>query len=125
MVEIDCLLLRGVLFASNCPGGSVVYAIVQTGGKQYKVSAGQVLDVELLPQQAGESVELTDVLMVVDGDNVTVGTPTVEGATVKATVTEEVKGDKVRIFKYTGKRYRRRLGHRQRYTRLQIDEIVV
>jgi large subunit ribosomal protein L21 len=102
-----------------------VYAIVETGGKQYKVSAGQVLDVELLPQQVGEPVELTNVLMVVDGDKVTVGTPTVEGVSVKATVTEEIKGEKIRIFKYTGKRYRRRLGHRQRYTRLQIDEIVV
>jgi large subunit ribosomal protein L21 len=102
-----------------------VYAIVQTGGKQYKVSAGQLLDVELLPQEAGDQVELDQVLMVVDGDDVTVGTPVVDGATVKATVTDQVKGDKVRIFKYSGKRYRRRLGHRQPYTRLRIDEIVL
>lgn len=102
-----------------------VYAIVESGGKQYKVSAGQVLDVELLPEQAGEQVELDRVLMVVDGDKVTVGTPTVKGAAVKATVTDHVKGAKVRIFKQTGKRYRRRLGHRQRYTRLRIEEIVV
>jgi large subunit ribosomal protein L21 len=102
-----------------------VYAIVETGGKQYKVSAGQVLDVELLSQQAGDPVELDKVLMVVDGDKVTVGTPTVKGAAVKATVAEQVKGEKVRVFKYTGKRYRRRLGHRQQYTRLHIDEIVV
>jgi len=102
-----------------------VYAIVETGGKQYKVSAGQVLDVELLPQQSGEQVELDRVLMVVDGKDVTVGTPVVKGAAVRATVTDRVKGDKVRIFKYTGKRYRRRLGHRQQYTRLQIDEIVL
>ena len=103
----------------------MVYAIVETGGKQYKVSAGQVLDVELLPQEAGEQVELTKVLMVVDGAEVSVGKPVVEGAAVKATVTDKVKGEKVRIFKYTGKRYRRRLGHRQQYTRLHIDEIVV
>jgi large subunit ribosomal protein L21 len=102
-----------------------VYAIVETGGKQYKVSAGQVLDVELLPQQAGEQVELGHVLMVVDGADVSVGTPTVKGALVKATVAEQHKGPKVRNFKYTGKRYRRRLGHRQWYTRLHIDEIVV
>jgi large subunit ribosomal protein L21 len=102
-----------------------VYAIVQTGGKQYKVSAGQLLDVELLPQEAGDQVELDQVLMVVDGDDVTVGTPVVDGATVKATVTDQVKDDKVRIFKYSGKRYRRRLGHRQPYTRLRIDEIVL
>jgi large subunit ribosomal protein L21 len=103
----------------------VVYAIIETGGKQYKVSAGQELNVELLPQQAGEQVELTNVLMVVDGAEVKVGTPRLEGAVVKATVADQVKGKKVRIFKYSGKRYRRRLGHRQQYTRLHIDEIVL
>ena len=102
-----------------------MYAIVETGGKQYKVTAGQALDVELLPQQSGEQIELGRVLMVVDGKDVTVGSPVVKGAAVKATVTEQVKGEKVRIFKYTGKRYRRRGGHRQQYTRLQIDEIVL
>jgi large subunit ribosomal protein L21 len=102
-----------------------VYAIVETGGKQYKVSAGQVLDVERIPHQAGDQVELTKVLMVVDGKKISVGTPTVAGAMVKATVTDQVKGEKVRIFKYTGKRYRRRLGHRQQYTRLHVDEIVL
>ncbi len=66
---------------------SAVYAIVETGGKQYKVSAGQVLDVELLPHEAGDQVELTRVLMVVDGEAVKVGNPTVEGAAIKATVT--------------------------------------
>jgi large subunit ribosomal protein L21 len=103
----------------------VVYAVIQTGGKQYKVSTGQLLDVELLPEAAGEQIELDQVLMVVDGEDVTVGTPLVDGATVKATVADQVKGDKVRIFKYSGKRYRRRLGHRQPYTRLRIDEIVL
>ena len=102
-----------------------MYAIVKTGGKQYKVHAGQVVDVELLAQDPGEQIELTDVLMVVDGDDVQVGNPTIEGASVTATVANEVKGTKVRIFKYTGKRYRRRLGHRQRYTRLHIDEIKI
>lgn len=102
-----------------------MYAIVETGGKQYKVSAGQELDVELLPHEAGERVELTRVLMVVDGSEVKVGDPTVEGATIKATVSGRVKGEKVRTFKYTGKRYRRRLGHRQQYTRLHIDEIIL
>ncbi|MBN1642808.1 MAG: 50S ribosomal protein L21 [Anaerolineae bacterium] len=102
-----------------------MYAIVEMGGKQYKVSTGQLLDVEMLPQEAGEQVELDQVLMVVDEGAVSVGTPTVEGALVKATVAEQHKGPKVRIFKYNGNRYRRRLGHRQRYTRLHIDEIVV
>jgi len=102
-----------------------VYAVIELGGKQYKVSTGQLLDVELLPEAAGEQVEVGQVLMVVDGEAVTVGTPLVNGATVKATVTDQVKGDKVRIFKYSGKRYRRRLGHRQLHTRLRIDEIVL
>lgn len=102
-----------------------MYAIVETGGKQYKVSAGQVVDVELLPQDPGEQVELTRVLMIVDGAEVKVGNPTVEGAAVKATVADRIKGAKLRTFRYTGKRYRRRLGHRQQYTRLRIDEIVL
>jgi large subunit ribosomal protein L21 len=103
----------------------VVYAIVETGGKQYKVSAGQTVDVELLPEGAGELVQLDRVLMIVDGDKVQVGSPTVDGATVKATVVDRVKGKKVRTFKYRGTKYRRRLGHRQQYTRLHIKEIVL
>ena len=98
-------------------------AIVETGGKQYRVNVGQLLDVELLPQQVGETLELTKVLMVMDGENVQVGNPLVNGAVVKATVAGQIKGPKVRTFKYTGKRYRRRIGHRQRYTQLHIDEI--
>lgn len=102
-----------------------MYAVIELGGKQYKVSTGQLLDVERLSEAAGEQVEVDQVLMVVDGQDVTVGTPLVNGATVKATVTGQIKGDKVRIFKYSGKRYRRRLGHRQPHTRLRIDEIVI
>lgn len=103
----------------------MVYAIIETGGKQYKVSAGQVLDVELLPQEIGEQVELQPVLMLVDGDAVKIGTPILNGMAVKATVMGRPKGDKVDIFKYSGKRYRRRRGHRQQYTRLRVDEIVL
>jgi large subunit ribosomal protein L21 len=102
-----------------------VYAIVETGGKQYKVSAGQELEVERLPHKAGDQIELTRVLMVVDGAEVQVGNPTIEGAKVKATVKDQVLGRKARTFKYTGKRYRRRIGHRQQYTRLRIDEIAL
>lgn len=102
-----------------------MYAIVETGGKQYKVSAGVTVDVELLSVDTGEQVELDRVLMVVDGEQVLVGSPTVEGAVVKATVLDEVKGRKVRTFKYRGTKYRRRLGHRQQYTRLQVNDIVV
>jgi len=102
-----------------------VYAIVETGGKQYKVSAGVTVDVERLSADAGDQVELDRVLMVVDGKEVLVGSPTVEGAVVKATVLDEVKGKKVRTFKYRGTKYRRRRGHRQQYTRLQVNDIVV
>ena len=102
-----------------------MYAIVQTGGKQYRVSPGDSIEVEKLPQEVGEQVELSQVLMVNDGASVRVGQPVVEGAKVRATVTRQAEGRKVIIFKYHNKnRYRRRLGHRQHHTRLQIDEIV-
>ena len=102
-----------------------MYAIVETGGKQYKVSAGVTVDVELLSLDAGDQVQLDRVLMVVDGEQVMVGSPTVEGAVVTATVLDEIKGKKVRTFKYNGSKYRRRRGHRQQYTRLQVNDIVV
>lgn len=103
-----------------------MYAVVETGGKQYKVSAGDNVDVEKLPYEVGERVELDRVLLVADGDEVRVGQPTVEGAKVLATVTDHAKGPKIIVFKYKPKeRYRRKKGHRQAYTRLMIDEIVV
>jgi large subunit ribosomal protein L21 len=101
-----------------------VYAIIETGGKQYKVREGDTVDVELLDQQPGDIVELDRVLLVASHDDTTVGAPTVDGAFVRATVLDEVKGDKVVVFKYKPKvRYRRKTGHRQKYLRLQIDEI--
>ncbi len=103
-----------------------MYAVVETGGKQYKVSAGDTVDVEKLPYEVGEKIELDRVLLVADGDEVRVGQPTVEGAKVLATVTDQVKGPKIIVFKYKPKeRYRRKKGHRQAYSRLMIDEIVV
>ena len=103
-----------------------MYAVVETGGKQYKVSVGETVDVEKLPFEVGETIELDRVLLVADGDEVYVGTPTVEGAKVLATVTEHFKGPKFIIFKYRPrKRYRRKKGHRQVYTRLTISEIIV
>jgi large subunit ribosomal protein L21 len=103
-----------------------VYAVVETGGRQYKVSAGEIVDVEKLPFGVGEEIELDKVLLVADGEEVRVGQPTIEGAKVLATVTDHVKGPKIIIFKYKPKvRYRRKKGHRQVYTRLTIDEIVV
>lgn len=101
------------------------YAIVQNGGKQYKVSVGQTIEVERLPEEEGGKVELDRVLMVSDGKKVAVGTPTVEGAKVVAEVVANGKSEKVTVFKYKNKvRYRRKIGHRQPYTRLAIKEIV-
>jgi large subunit ribosomal protein L21 len=103
-----------------------VYAVIESGGKQVKVAVGDTVDVEQMPLRAGEMVELDRVLLVADGDQVTVGRPLVEGAKVRATVVDQVKGEKVIVFKYKPKiRYRRKTGHRQKYTRLRIDEIVV
>ncbi len=102
-----------------------MYAIVETGGKQYKVAVGDTIDVERLPVQAGDKVELDRVLMVQDGDKTKVGNPLVKGAKVVATVVGPIKGPKIRILKYKPKiRYRRTSGHRQNYTRLSIDKIL-
>ena len=101
-----------------------IYAIVRTGGKQYRVEADQTLDVERLKAEIGEKVEF-DVLMLGGNGDIRVGTPAVEGARVVAEVVEHGRGDKIIVFKYKNKtRYRRRQGHRQDYTRLSIKEIV-
>jgi len=102
-----------------------MYAVVRTGGKQYRVSPGDSIEVEKLPYEVGEQIELDQVLLVANGSGTTIGRPVVDGARVKATVTRQAKGRKVVIFKYqSSKRYRRRKGHRQQLTRLRIDEIV-
>ena len=101
------------------------YAIVQTGGRQYKVSSGDNIDVARIRAAEGSAVELDQVLLVADGDSVRVGTPTVDGAKVITEVVGEGKGKKVIVFKYKPKvRYRRMKGHRQFYTTLSIKEIV-
>jgi large subunit ribosomal protein L21 len=102
-----------------------MYAVIKTGGKQYRVSPGDSIDVERLPNEVGEQIELDQVLLVANGSGSTIGQPRVKGAKVKATVTRQAKGRKVIVFKYRpSKRYRRRKGHRQHYTRLRIDEIL-
>jgi large subunit ribosomal protein L21 len=101
------------------------FAVVQTGGKQYKVTPGSVIEVETLPVEAGGTVELDRVLLLSDGDNVTVGMPTVAGAKVMATVQAHGRGEKIIVFKYKAKtRHRVKTGHRQNLTRLAINEIV-
>ena len=101
-----------------------IYAIVETGGKQYRVQPGDTVRVESLPDQAGDTVELKDVLMVSKEGHVTLGSPTVPGAKVTAEVLDKGKSRKVIVFKYKAKtRYRRRNGHRQPYTDLKVTGI--
>jgi large subunit ribosomal protein L21 len=101
-----------------------MYAVVTTGGKQYRVEPGSELEVDRLSGDAGSSVTFDRVLLVGDGEAVTIGTPTVEGATVSGTVLGEALGPKLIIFKFKQKAtYRRKNGHRQHLTRIRIDEI--
>src|SRR5690349_23994228 len=98
-----------------------MYAVVRTGGKQYKVAPGEKLKVEQIPADVGAQVILDQVLMVGEGENIRVGQPTVEGATVQATVVAHGRGDKIRIFKMRRrKHYQKHQGHRQNFTELQI-----
>jgi large subunit ribosomal protein L21 len=102
-----------------------MYAVVKTGGKQYRVSPGDSVEVEKLPYEVGQQIELDQVLLVANGAGAQIGQPLVDGAKVKATVTRQTKGRKLIVFKYRpSKRYRRKRGHRQNYTQLRIDEII-
>ena len=104
---------------------SQTYAIVETGGKQYKVAPGQKIDVDRLAVAEGEDIELSKVLLIADGKDTIIGSPTIDGAKVIATCLGEGKGDKIIVFKYKPKvRYRRKKGHRQLYARLEIKEII-
>jgi large subunit ribosomal protein L21 len=101
-----------------------MYAVVSSGGKQYRVEAGSTLTLERLQGEPGASVTFDRVLLIADGDDVTVGTPVVPGASVSATVLGEALGPKLVIFKFKQKvKYRRRTGHRQHLTRVRIDAI--
>jgi len=101
-----------------------MYAVVKTGGKQYKVAKGDIIEVEKLDVEAGKKVDLTDVLLVGEDSSVKVGSPMVDGASVKAEVLNQKKGDKVVIFKKKRRHnYRRTKGHRQNLTVLKITDI--
>ena len=103
----------------------MTYAIVQTGGKQYRVEPGDTISVEKLPAEEGNTVELDHVLLVSDDDKTTIGRPTVDGAKVVAEVVQQARGDKIIVLKNKAKvRYTRKQGHRQSLTRLAIKEIV-
>jgi large subunit ribosomal protein L21 len=102
-----------------------MYAVIQTGGKQYRVKSGEQLKVELLAAEVGATVSFDRVLMLGEGDGVRVGAPFVDGATVKATVVAQGRGEKIRIFKLRRrKHYAKTQGHRQGFTEVRIDEIV-
>ena len=100
-------------------------AIIVTGGKQYKVAEGDVVYIEKLDQEAGDTVKFDKVLAILDGDKATFGAPVVEGASVQAKIVKNGKGKKIRIFKYNPKKgYRKRQGHRQPYTKVEISKIL-
>jgi large subunit ribosomal protein L21 len=102
-----------------------MYAVVETGGKQYRAAPGEFVDVERLPVEVGQQVTLDRVLMIADGENVTVGCPNVEGAEVLTTVVAQRRHRKVIFFHYVPKkRERKKRGHRQYFTRLRIERIV-
>lgn len=101
-----------------------MYAVIKTGGKQYRVSEGDILNVEKLAVEAGENVVFDKVLTVVNDGEVTIGKPVVEGAKVTAKVVEHGKAEKIFVFKYKAKaNYRKRQGHRQPYTQVEITSI--
>lgn len=102
------------------------YAIVENGGKQYRAVEGSTIEVDLLDAEVGQNIELGTVLLLVDGEQISVGAPAVNGARVNSTVVEHFKGPKIVIFRYRPKkRIRVKTGHRQHYTRLQINTIEV
>ena len=102
-----------------------MYAVIQTGGKQYRVKSGEQLKIELLAAEVGAQVSFDRVLMLGEGDGVKVGAPFVAGAAVKATVVAQGRGEKIRIFKLRRrKHYAKTQGHRQGFTEVRIDEIV-
>ena len=102
------------------------YAIVESGGKQYRAVEGSTIEVDLLNVEVGQQVSLGSVLLLVDGDQIAVGAPLVDKASISTTVVEHVKGPKIVVFHYgQKKRIRTKTGHRQQYTRLQVNSIEV
>lgn len=101
-----------------------MYAVIKTGGKQYRVAKGDTLKVETLTAEPGSSVELDEVLMVADGDDVKIGTPLLEGGKVTATVKAHGRGKKIEIVKFRRrKHHRKQMGHRQNFTEIEITDI--
>jgi large subunit ribosomal protein L21 len=119
-----CALLTVALGARETISAGAMFAVIRTGGKQYKVAANDVISVEKLAGEPGETVELAEVLMIGEGAVVTTGTPLLTGAAVAATVVEQIRAPKIIVFKKKRrKNYRRKKGHRQHQTVLRITEI--
>ncbi len=103
-----------------------MYAIIRSGGKQYRAEVGSTIDVDRLPNEIGDSIDIADVLLVANEDKTMIGQPTLEGAKVSVTVVDQFRGKKIIVYKYRQRtNYRRKQGHRQYYTRLRIDDIQV
>ncbi len=103
-----------------------MYAIIRSGGRQYRAEVGATIDVEKLPFAENEAITIDDVLLISNGDNTVIGAPQVEGASVQATVVKQFRGKKIIVFRYRQRNsYKRKTGHRQYYTRLRIDGITV
>ena len=101
-----------------------MYAVVKTGGKQYRVTIGEKLKVEQIPADIDSQLDLDQVLMIADGDDVTIGNPVIAGAKVTVSVVSHGRGDKIRIFKMRRrKHYQKHQGHRQNYTEIRVDAI--
>jgi large subunit ribosomal protein L21 len=102
-----------------------VYAVVRTGGKQYRVEEGRAVKVDHLPGEPGDSVELGDVLLMGEGETITIGAPTIEGARVVGTIAEQGRDPKIIVFRYKSKtRSRKKTGHRQHFTKIVVDDIL-
>lgn len=101
-----------------------MYAVIRTGGKQYRVKEGDILSVERLPGEVGDSITFDDVLLVGEGENLTIGSPVIEGAAVNAEIKLQARARKIIVFKFKRrKNYKRKKGHRQYFTRVEIKSI--
>jgi large subunit ribosomal protein L21 len=108
----------------NYRGIQVMYAVIRTGGKQYRVMQGETLRVEKLEGDVGSAIELKDILMVGDGDKITIGAPVIENALIKATIKSHGRLEKIKIVKFRRrKHHRKQMGHRQHYTEIEINGI--
>ena len=127
-IRLNEFLIGGIVPGSYRPNKEedifMAYAVIKTGGKQYRVAEGDVIEVEKLDFEAGAEAKFEDVLLVSNGDNLSIGAPTVKGAAVVAEVVEQTKGDKVIAFKYKRRKgYHRTVGHRRQLTKLKIKSI--